>query len=150
MNINAQKRLASEILKCGTDRVYFHPESIEDVSMAITREDVRNLIKSKVITKRYKKGISRIRANEQHKRKQKGRSHGYGSRKGKRNARSPAKRIWINHIRPQRHELRILRDTNRINVDDYRQTYLKAKGGAFSSVASMHRYLEENKLLRKR
>jgi len=64
VNINAQKRLASEVLKCGVNRVYVHPDGIDDVLMAITREDVRNLVKNKVIQKRYKAGISRARVNE--------------------------------------------------------------------------------------
>mgnify|MGYP000114741176 CR=1 FL=1 len=63
MNVNAQKRLAAEILKCGENRVYIEPDFIDDVSMAINREDIRNLIKNKIISKRHKVGISRLRAN---------------------------------------------------------------------------------------
>ncbi len=116
--------------------------------MAITREDVRNLIKNKVIVKRYKVGVSRVRANEQRKKKQKGRARGYGSRKGLKSARSPTKRNWINRIRPLRRELRKLRDTKKIEVSVFRELYLKAKGGAFNSVATMHRYIDEHKLMR--
>jgi len=148
MNISAQKRLAAEILKCGKNRVYIEPEFINDVSMAITREDIRNLIKNKIISKREKIGISRIRANLKLKQKQKGRGRGIGSRKGKKTARSPPKRNWINRIRPLRRELKKLRDTNQIEVSVYRQLYLKAKGGAFNSVATLYRYIDENKLMR--
>ena len=148
MNINAQKRLAAEILKCGQNRVYIEPDFIDDVSMAITREDIRNLIKNKVISKRHKIGISRIRANLNLKKKQKGRGRGIGSRKGKKTARSPPKRNWINRIRPLRRELKKLRDTKKIEVSIYRTLYLKAKGGAFNSVATLYRYIEENKLMR--
>jgi len=148
MNISAQKRLAAEILKCGQNRVYIEPEFIDDVLMAITREDIRNLIKNKVISKRKKIGISRVRANVQLKKKQKGRGRGIGSRKGKKTARSPPKRNWINRIRPLRRELKKLRDTKQIDVSVYRQLYLKAKGDAFNSVATLHRYIEENKLKR--
>ena len=62
MNIHPQKRMASEILKCGIHRYYMNPESIDDVQMAITREDIRNLIKNGIIRKRQKIGISRVRA----------------------------------------------------------------------------------------
>lgn len=148
MNISAQKRLAAEILKCGKNRVYIEPEFIDDVSMAITREDIRNLIKNKIISKREKIGISRIRANLKLKQKQKGRGRGIGSRKGKKTARSPPKRNWINRIRPLRRELKKLRDTKQIEVSVYRQLYLKAKGGAFNSVATLYRYIDENKLMR--
>ncbi|MHA1776277.1 MAG: 50S ribosomal protein L19e [Promethearchaeia archaeon] len=148
MNVNAQKRLAAEILKCGIHRVYIHPEYIEDVLMAITREDVKNLIKNKIITKRSKIGISRYRAKLNKEKKQKGRSRGLGSRKGNKTARSPKKRNWINRIRPLRRELKKLRDTEQIEVSTYRTLYLKAKGGAFNSVATLHRYIDEHKMWR--
>ena len=51
--------MAAEILKCGENRVYFDPYLVEDISLAITREDIRNLIKQGVILKKYKKGISK-------------------------------------------------------------------------------------------
>ncbi len=148
MNVNAQKRLAAEVLKCGVHRVYIHPDAMEDVLMAITREDIRNLIKNKVIAKRYKKGVSRVRANAKLKKKQKGRARGYGSRKGLKSARSDPKRNWINRIRPLRRELKKLRNTEQIEVSVYRELYLKAKGGAFNSVATLHRFIDENKLMR--
>jgi large subunit ribosomal protein L19e len=148
MNIRAQKRMSSEILKCGLHRVYFNPESIDDIQMAITREDIRNLIKNGIVRKRQKIGISRVRALKHLRKKQKGRSRGFGSRKGNKTARSPAKRNWINRIRPLRRELRKLRTHNQIEIPVYRKLYLKAKGGAFNSVASLHRYIDENKLMR--
>ena len=148
MNVTAQKRLAAEILKCGVHRVYIHPDGIDDVLMAITREDIRNLIKNKIIQKRQKIGISRVRAKEKLVKKQKGRARGIGSRKGLKTARSPTKRRWINRIRPQRRELKKLRSTKKIEVSVYRELYQKAKGGAFNSVATMYRYIDENKLMR--
>lgn len=148
MNINAQKRLAAEIMKCGVNRVFVHPDAIDDVQMAITREDIRNLIKSKAIQKRYPAGVSRGRANENLRKKQKGRARGLGSRKGPKSARSNPKREWINRIRPQRRELKKLRATGKIEVSTYRTLYMKAKGGAFNSVATMHRYMDENKMWR--
>ncbi len=147
MNINAQKRLAAEILKCGIHRVYIHPEGMDDVMMAITRDDIRNLIQNKVITKNYKKGVSRGRAKLNKEKKQKGRSRGLGSRKGKRTARSNSKRAWINTIRPLRRELKKLRATQQIDVNVYRELYMKAKGGTFDSVSTLHRYMKENKLM---
>jgi large subunit ribosomal protein L19e len=148
MNVKAQRRMASEILKCGIHRIYLNPEAVDDIQMAITREDIRNLIKNGMIQKRYKQGISRVRANELHRKKQAGARRGIGSRKGLRSARDPDKQKWINRIRPQRRELKKLRDLNKIDVNVYRKLYLKAKGGAFNSVATMHRYIEENKLMR--
>lgn len=148
MNVTAQRRMAAEILKCGVHRVYFAPDAIDDISMAITREDIRNLIKNGVIGKRYKLGISRSRANALHEKKQMGRARGFGSRKGAQTARTPSKLRWINNIRPLRRELKKMRDLKRIDTAVYRKLYMKAKGGAFNSVATLHRYIEDNKLIR--
>jgi large subunit ribosomal protein L19e len=72
MNLSAQRRMAAEILKCGENRVYLDPYLIEDIKMAITREDIRNLVKEGIIQKKYKKGISNYRKKIQHARKKKG------------------------------------------------------------------------------
>ncbi len=53
MSLKAQKRMAAEILKCGENRVYFDPYLIDDIKMAITREDIRNLVKEGIILKKY-------------------------------------------------------------------------------------------------
>jgi large subunit ribosomal protein L19e len=149
MNLDAQKRMAAKILKCGENRVYFDPYLIEDIKMAITREDIRNLIKEGVIRKRYKSGISNFRKNRRHQRKKKGRARGLGKRKGTKKARSPKKRSWIKRIRPIRRELRKLRDRKQINRNVYRDLYKKSKGGMFDSVAQLNRYIKENDLLKR-
>ncbi len=149
MNVSAQKRLAAEILKCGENRVYFDPYMIEDIKMAITREDIRNLIKEGAIQKKYKKGISKSRKNIRHERKKKGRARGIGKRKGKKTARTPKKKAWMKRIRPQRRELKKLRDRKLITTATYRKLYKNAKGGMFNSVAQMNRYIKEKELMRR-
>ena len=44
-----QKKLASRILKVGTHRVWVNPSKVKDVEKAITRIDVKKLIKQNVI-----------------------------------------------------------------------------------------------------
>ncbi|MHA1293543.1 MAG: 50S ribosomal protein L19e [Promethearchaeota archaeon] len=149
MNLKAQKRMASQILKCGINRVYFDPYLIEDIKMAITREDIRNLIKEGVIQKKYKKGISKTRKNIRHQRKKKGRARGLGKRKGTKGARNPKKKAWIKRIRPQRRELKKLRDRKLITTATYRKLYKNAKGGMFASVAQLHRYIKDKELYRR-
>ena len=90
--------------------------------------------------------MSRARAKVLKKKKQKGRKRGLGSRKGKKGARSNTKRNWINRIRPLRRELAKLRRTERIDSHIYRELYMKAKGGAFDSVSTLHRYMREHKM----
>ncbi|MFX1309634.1 MAG: 50S ribosomal protein L19e [Promethearchaeota archaeon] len=149
MNLKPQKRMAAEILKCGENRIYFDPYLIEDISLAITREDIRNLIKQGVIQKKYKKGVSKYRKNLRHERKKKGRARGLGKRKGSKHARTPKKRAWIRRIRPIRRELKKLRDRKLITAANYRKLYLNAKGGMFYSVAQLNRYIKEKELIRR-
>ncbi len=149
MNLKPQKRMAAEILKCGENRVYFDPYLIEDISLAITREDIRNLVKQGVIQKKYKKGNSNHRKKIHHERKKKGRARGFGKRKGTKHARTPKKRAWIKRIRPQRRELKKLRERKLITVANYRKLYKNAKGGMFPSVAQMNRYIKEKELIRR-
>jgi large subunit ribosomal protein L19e len=149
MNVTAQKRMASEILKCGLHRVYIEPNYVDEVNMAITREDIRNLIQQGIIKKRQKIGISKYRTNLNRLRKKRGRARGFGKRKGVAGARHPSKRAWINTIRPLRRELKQLRDTGKIERKVYRKMYLRAKGGSFKSVATLQRYLKEQKLIKK-
>lgn len=149
MNLKPQKRMAASILKCGQNRIFMDPYLIEDIAMAITREDIRNLIKEGVIQKKYKKGISKTRKNIRHERKKKGRGRGIGKRKGSKGARTPKKKAWMKRIRPQRRELKKMRDRKQITTATYRKLYKNAKGGMFASVAQMNRYIKEKELLRR-
>lgn len=149
MNLKAQRRMASEILKCGENRVFLNPFLIEDIKMAITRKDIRNLIKEGVIQKKYKKGISKYRKNVRHIRKKKGRARGLGKRKGKKYARTPKKKAWIGRIRPLRRELKKLRDRKLITTAVYRKLYKNAKGGMFNSLAQMNKYIKEKELIKR-
>ena len=149
MNLNAQRRMAAEILKCGENRVYFDPYLIEDIKMAITREDIRNLVKEGIMQKKYKKGISNYRKKEQHERKKKGLGRGLGKRKGTKGARTPKKRIWIKKIRPIRRELKKMRERKLITPTTYRKLYRNAKGGMFNSVSQLNRYIKDKELLRR-
>jgi large subunit ribosomal protein L19e len=149
MNLNAQKRMAADILKCGESQVYLDPYLIEDIKLAITRDDIRSLIKEGAIRKKYDKGISKSRKNRRHQRKKKGRARGLGKRKGTKKARSPKKKAWMKRIRPQRKELKKLRDRKLIARSTYRDLYKKSKGGMFDSVRQLHRYIKENDLMRR-
>ncbi|MBY9019494.1 MAG: 50S ribosomal protein L19e [Candidatus Lokiarchaeota archaeon] len=149
MSLKAQKRMAAEILKCGENRVYFDPYLIDEIKMAITREDIRNLVKEGIILKKYKQGNSKYRKNLLHERKKKGRARGLGKRKGTKHARFPKKKMWMNRIRPQRRELKKLRNRKLITTVTYRKLYKNAKGGMFSSVAQMNRYIKEKDYMRR-
>ena len=48
-DLSAQKRLASDVLDVGKNRVWFDPDRQGDIADAITREDVRDLVTEGVI-----------------------------------------------------------------------------------------------------
>ena len=133
MDLKNQRRLAAEVLKCGENRIWIDPEQNEEVEKAVTRRDVRNLVKQGVIKARKKKGVSRGRAQKLHAQQKKGRRRGYGSRKGTAYARLPKKRRWIRTIRPIRAYLKELKKEKLIDKSTYRKYYIRAKGGEFKS-----------------
>ncbi|MCK4247111.1 MAG: 50S ribosomal protein L19e, partial [Methanomicrobia archaeon] len=45
MNVKVQKRIAAEVLGCGIHRIWINPEEKDKVSMAITRGDVKKLVR---------------------------------------------------------------------------------------------------------
>ncbi|MCX8187855.1 MAG: 50S ribosomal protein L19e [Nitrososphaeria archaeon] len=142
LKIGLQKRLAAEILKCGVHRIKFDVERLEEIMEAITREDVKRLIKDGAIYKEQKKGISRARVERRKK-------HGPGSRKGGKYSRVSRKELWMIKVRAQRKKLKQLRDRKLITGTTYRKIYRMVKAGAFKSTAAMMEYLEQNKLIRR-
>jgi len=131
MDISNQKRMASDLLKCGHHRVFMDPNRLEDISEAVTRGDVRRLIVSGAIRAKQKVGQSRGRGLFRAAQKKKGRRRGSAHRKGAFNARFPKKERWMARIRPIREHLSELRDSGAIDRTVYRVLYMQAKGGMF-------------------
>jgi len=144
MNLSVQRRIASEVLDCGANRVWLDSSKAEEISMAITREDVRNLVSKGIIKKKQEEGISRHRARKRHIQKKKGRRRGHGTFKGPKFSRYPRKRRWINTIRPLRQELKDLYKEDTISTEVYRKLYRMATGGAFRSVDYMKSYMKDH------
>jgi large subunit ribosomal protein L19e len=75
-NLTSQRRLASQILKVGKNRVWINPDRVEDVESAITREEVRKLVHEKAIAASPIQGVSRGRAKVIQAKKRRGRRKG--------------------------------------------------------------------------
>ncbi len=144
MSLRNQKKMAADVLKIGETRVWIDPERFEDVSIAITRDDVRALIKDGAISTRPEVGISRGRFRHNHLQKRKGLRKGPGTRKGV--VRGDE---WENRIRSMREFLKLLRKRKIITPAVYRTLYLKAKGGAFHDRRQLKSYVEEHELARR-
>ncbi len=147
--MKVQKRLAAEVLKCSKNRIVFDSSRLSEIKEAITKGDIRKLIADGAISKLQKKGISNVRAKKLAAQKSKGRRKRRGSRKGTKNARSPGKNDWILRIRKQRELLKSLKRQKLLKPADYKNLYLKSKGGFFRSRKHLHLYAEEHGLIKK-
>ena len=140
-----QRRLAAKILKAGQSRIWIDPKSADEVSKAITREDVRGLIVRNIIQMKPKQGVSRVRAKKLADQRKKGRRKGHGQRKGKATARTPKKETWMNKIRALRQVLKTSHNKGTMNNKEYRDLYMKAKGNFFRNRAHLRSYIEKMK-----
>jgi len=145
-NIKSQKRMAAEILKCGIYRIKI--KSVQEAEEALTREDVRNLIRKGIISKVQKRGSSRAAARKILTQKKKGRRKGMGKRKGKLYAGESKKRKWTKTIKTMRSLLKELKENGRIERKDYRNMYLRIKSGMFRNRNHILLYLKEHDLLK--
>ena len=148
MNLTTQKRLAASILKVGLNRVWIDPDQIEEVSRAITRDGVRQLIDQGAIKAKPQKGISSYRSKKIAQQKAKGKRKGRGSIKGAKKARTPKKQAWMTTIRALRKDLKEMRDADEIDATTYRKLYKMAKGGAFRSKSYMKTYARDHDLIK--
>ena len=142
MQITNQKKMAAQILKCGVNRIWVDPRYIDQVSSAVQKSDVRELIEEGLIKARPVKGTSRVRARKLAAQRSKGRRRGHGSRKGSARARLPKKNRWMRTIRSQRRTLKGMREDGTLEASQYRYYYRKAKGGSYRSIARMKANME--------
>ncbi len=133
MKLDYQKKLAAKVAGVGLDRVKLDPEKADMISEAITRSDIKRLIRSKAIRILPKRGTSRARSRERPRRK------GPGRRKGGKYSRLSRKSRWINKVRALRRELRIMKEKGMIDINMYR--YLYRRLSRFESVAHLRSYV---------
>ncbi|MBD3304690.1 50S ribosomal protein L19e [Candidatus Woesearchaeota archaeon] len=147
-HLRLQKRLASEVLECSPHRVHFDPERTSDIREAITKADIRGLVKLGVIGEKKIKGISRVRARKIKVQKRKGRQRGSGSRKGKFTARAKPKEVWMNTVRAQRKFLKELKSKGLLTSANCGALYKKSKGGFFRSVRHIKLFIKEKGMVK--
>ena len=147
-DLRNQRRMARDLLKCGKNRVWMDQDRLDEIAKAVTKDDIRVLIKGKAIKAQQKQGISSGRKKYAKKQKDKGRRSGHGSRKGAKYARLTKKERWMRTIRPIRSYLKDLRSEERITPSAYRKYYRKAKGGEFRSRHHLETHLKSDGVLK--
>ena len=64
MQVTNQKKMAAKILKCGVNRIWVDPRYVDQVTSAVQKSDIRELIEEGLIKARPIKGTSRVRARK--------------------------------------------------------------------------------------
>lgn len=136
MSVKFSKRVASELLNRGENAIRMRPDSMEEIGKAITRDDVRKLIKDGSIVALKPKHELYPRVVEEK------RKRGKGKRKGSANARRG--RTWEKKIRSQRLVLRRLKEINKIDNVMFKRYYLLIKGNAFPDKRSLLLHLSDD------
>jgi len=138
LNLSNKKEMAAKVLNVGVNRVRMDPDNPERIADAITRDDIRALIREGIIWAELIKGTSRGRTRRKKALKKK-RGRGSGSKKGSSGARLPRKRLWVTKVRSMRNHLKKNRERGDITSDVFGKLYLQVKGGQIRSI----RHLKE-------
>lgn len=133
MKLTTQKRLAAHVLEVGEGQVLFDPLRLDEIKQAITKQDIRDLIKDRAIRKRP--GIAkptRVRRKRT----------GAGRRKFRVKTR---KRDYINKIRKIRTYVRDQMNAGAIDKALVNNVRKYAKAGQFKNLRQAKEYIKLNK-----
>lgn len=136
MSINLTRRIAAELLNRGESAIRIKPTAVADAKKAITREDVRELIKTGNVYALKEKSNLSLYSKILREKRNKGRKRGRGRRKGTSKARG-ATIAYEKKVRGQRRVLAALKKDNTITNVQYKRFYALVKGGNFMTKASL-------------
>lgn len=131
MKLDKVRRLAAQILKAGGHAVWLNPSEREKISECMTKDDVRELIKTGLVRKRPPRGHSSGRARILRQKKKRGRKRGFGKRKGGTRARTKKKSGWVKNVRAQRKTLKTMAKKGIKTKPNYGKVYRMIKSGYF-------------------
>ena len=126
MNLSKKRKLSAKVLGVGVNRIIFNNERLEEIKEAITRNDILDLYKNKVIGIKQIKGTRRA---EKIKRK-----IGVGNIRKKIVNR---KRDYARNVRKLRNYLKKLKTDEKINKDRYYDLRKKIKQNAYKNIKQL-------------
>jgi large subunit ribosomal protein L19e len=144
VNLRKKRELIARLMGVGVNRVRFEPDKLDDVADAITRENIRSLIKNGTVWTAKVKGTSRARAEKKLKTRRK-RGLPAGSKKGKKSARTGKKELYVRKVRSMRRNLKVLKDRNEITRAVYWLIYKKVNGGQVRSLSHLRELIKHAK-----
>ena len=141
MGIRFAKRAAAEILGRGVSAIRIRHESASDAAKALTREDIRRMIKDgSIFAIKAKHNLSE-NSKFLKKARAEGRSRGTGRRRGTSKARS--RRLWAKKVRSQRRLLKELKKMKKVDNAIFTAFYRQIKGGQYATKANLVLQLRE-------
>lgn len=148
VNLRAKKRLVSRIVGVGLHRVKFDNDHLDDITDAITRDNIRSLLTANTIKIKRIVGTSHGRATLKKIQRRK-RGTKQGSKKGRKGARVGKKRVHITKVRALRYRLKVSKDRKEITNKEFWELYKKVGGNTIRNVAHLRSLIDEKVSKRK-
>ncbi|MCY3976183.1 MAG: 50S ribosomal protein L19e [Thaumarchaeota archaeon] len=142
VNLRTKKSLISRVTNVGVNRIKLNVEHLDEVTDAITRENVRGLITANKIKIIPTKGTSRLRSKIKKLQKNK-RGIKTGSKKGRSNARFNSKKKYVEKVRSLRYRLKVSKKHGDITNKVFWKIYKKIQGNRVRNNAHLRELLNE-------
>lgn len=142
VNLRAKKRLISRVTGAGIHRIHLKPDRLDDVTDAITRDNIRGLITAGYVTLRPIKGTSRGRAQYKLDQRNK-RGTKQGSKQGRKGARTKRKQTYVAKVRALRRLLKIAKERRDITNPEFWILYRKVGGNTVRNKAHLRQLIQD-------
>jgi len=134
MNLKRKKQLAARTLKVGGDRIVFVPERMEEIKEAITKQDIKDLMASKAILIKEKKGRRKVLVEK------KKRVPGKIKKKIRKR-----KKSYVKLTRKLREQVKKMKEKGKITKEEYEKLRKKIKIKAFRSKMHLKELTQKEK-----
>ena len=142
VNLKTKRRLVARILGVGTNRIKFDSEYLDDITDAITRDNIRSLLTANIIEVKPIKGTYKGRSYHKKSQRRK-RGTKQGSKKGSKGTRVGKKQVYVRKIKALRHRLKVSKLRKEITNEEYWKLYRQASGNQIRNVAHLRTLIEE-------